>query len=161
MFKEHFIMTYLSINGTRLSIEEIAEKFGIQGKPVCPTLCQEVPAGIVRAVADNSEPFCGIDLELDLANVAGTVPILLARAEQPNPDGEVETPTVYLYGRGDEYVAFMQVDTRPDERVEEEPEDTRITISGNPGEEVKVFAENPYVRFNCCPDPRVGDKIPF
>lgn len=152
--------TYLEINDVRLSIEEIAEKFGITDKVVRPALCQEVPAGTLRAIADDNEPFRGIDLELALPKEADTLSILLARAEQPDPDGEAEKPTVYLYGRGDEYVAFMPVDTRPDSEMEEEPEDTRITVSGDPGDEVQVFAENQYLSFINHPDPKVAE-CPF
>ena len=152
-------MTYLDINGVRLSIEEVAEKFGIPGKLARPSLCQEVPAGMLRVTADNNVPFCGVDVQLVLPAEAQSLPIKLCRAEQPNPDGEAEVPTVFLYGRGDSYVALMQVDTRPDEQEEEAPKNARITISGDPGDEVHVFAENQYVTFSFQPDPQ--NELPF
>lgn len=127
------MQTYITINGEKISLEDIAAKFGIKGPIKEAALCQEAPVGTFRAVADNGAPAVGIDLELVLPKAADSLPIMLARAEQEYPDEEPEVPTVYVYGRSDKYIAFMPVDTRPDAEVDEKFHDPRITVSGDPG----------------------------
>lgn len=156
------MQTYITINGEKISLEDIAAKFGIKGPIKEAALCQEAPVGTFRAVADNGAPAVGIDLELVLPKAADSLPIMLARAEQEYPDEEPEVPTVYVYGRSDECIAFMPVDTRPDAEVDEKFHDPRITVSGDPGQTVQVFMENQHVSVNGFPDPWLkGKELPF
>lgn len=156
------MQTYIMINGEKISLEDIAVKFGITEPIKEAALCQEAPAGTFRAVAGNGAPATGIDLELVLPKAADSLPIMLARAEQENPDEEPETPTVYLYSRSEEYVAFMPMDVRTDTEVDEEFHDPRITVSGDPGQTVQVFLENRYATVNGFPDPWLkGKELPF
>lgn len=51
----------------------------------------------------------------------------------------------YFYGLGDSYIAYMDIDTRPDEVTREDPASDRIVVGGNgPGQELSVEVENPY-----------------
>lgn len=141
--------TYIKINNTKISLEDIAAKFGIPGPINKAAVCQEVSAGTLVATATGlmTDPYPAIDVELVLPEKAESCPIGIAHVEQPYPDGEPEDVTAYLYGRGDEYIAYVHVDTRPDAEEEEDPFPPNITLSGNPGEVVRFSTENVYVQF--------------
>lgn len=145
---------YLLINGLRVDIRDVAEKvLGLQNGPDMPeghvpsvALCVDVDAGILVATPENSsnEYPC---IELSLRPRKQDEPeILLARAEQATQTAAYKPtmPEVYLYGRGDSYIAAMPVDIRPDEIVEANGIENRILVSGDPGETVHVAFENRY-----------------
>ena len=147
--------TYIKINNTKISLEDIAAKFGITVPINKAAVCQEVPAGTLVATATGliTDPSPAIDVDLVLPEKADSLPIVITHIEQPYPDGKPETVTAFLYGRGDDYIAYMHVDTRPDAEEEEDPIPPNITISGNPGEVVRFSTENGYVQF--CGNPAV------
>ena len=138
---------FLRINGHKFSFEEVAEKLGFVNLDVTSVaLCQKVPAGTLIATASGgkNDPYPCIDLELELPDDAQSCPIILAHVEQPM-DEENSSVRTYLYSRGDSYIARMDADTRPDDEEELNPYVPEIIISGEPGYEVEVFSENPYV----------------
>lgn len=141
--------TYIKINNTKISLEDIAAKFGIKESINKAAVCQKVPAGTLVATATGlmTDPYPAIDVELVLPEKAESCPIDIAHVEQPYPDGEPEDVTAYLYGRGNEYIAYMHVDSRPDAEEEEDPIPPNITLSGNPGEVVQLTMENGYIEF--------------
>lgn len=141
--------TYIKINGAKIPLKDIAAKFGIHGPIEKAAVCQEVSAGTLVATATGlmTDPYPAIDVELVLPEEADSCPIGIARVEQPYPDDKPEDVTAYLYGRGDEYIAYMHVDARPDFEEEEHPLPPSITLSGNPGEVVQFSMENGYVEF--------------
>lgn len=147
--------TYIKINNTKIPLEDIAAKFGIAEPINKAAVCQEVPAGTLVASATGlmTDPYPAIDVDLVLPEEADSCPISIVHVEQPYPDGKPEEVTAYLYGRGDEYIAYMRVDARPDAEEEEDPIPPNITISGNPGEVVRFSMENGYVQF--CGNPAV------
>lgn len=147
--------TYIKINNTKISLEDIAARFGILGSINKAAVCQEIPAGTLVATATGmiTDPNPAIDVDLVLPEEAESCPIGIAHVEQPYPDCKPEKVTAYLYGRGDEYIAYMHVDTRPDAEEEEDPIPPNITLSGNPGEVVQFAMENGYIEF--CGNPAV------
>lgn len=139
----------VSINDVEIPLEEIAAKFGITGPINKASICQEVSAGTLVATATGlmTDPYPAIDVNLVLPEEAKSIPFTIAHIEQPYPDGKPEKVTAYLYGRGDDYIAYMHVDTRPDAEEEKNPIPPNITVSGNPGEVVRFSMENDYVQF--------------
>lgn len=147
--------TYIKINNTKIPLRTIVTELGIHGVIESLAVCQEVPAGTLVATATGlmTDPYPAIDVDLVLPEEADSCPIGIAHVEQPYPDGKPEGVTAYLYGRGDDYIAYMHVDTRPDAEEEEGPIPPNITISGNPGEVVRFSTENGYIQF--CGNPAV------
>ena len=141
--------TYIKINDTKIPLWAIVAELGIHGVIESVAVCQEVPAGTLVATATGlmTDPYPAIDVELVLPEKAESCPIGIAHVEQPYPDGEPEDVTAYLYGRGNEYIAYMHVDSRPDAEEEEDPIPPNITLSGNPGEVVQLTMENGYIEF--------------
>lgn len=107
-------------------------------------LCQNVDAGTIQATAQNTcDEYPCVELQLQpKAEKADS--ILLARAEQ-EAQGDFP-PDVYLYGRGEGYIAKMPVDPRPGKELEaEELIQTDLLVSGDPDNVVRVEFENQYV----------------
>lgn len=120
--------------------DEMLETSGITAQTV--KLCQTVRDGTIEATCEcSSDEYPCVELQLQPQGLTDD-PIVLVRAEQQSKDGE--TPNVYLYGRGDSYIAKMPVDPRPDNDLEEIVQ-TDLLVSGDPDCVVKVKLENQYV----------------
>lgn len=133
--------TFLVIGDQAISIEDIAAKFGAD-LTLYPyvVFCKRIGAGVLRASAvPGKTDYPSIDVDLALDN-GRLVPISIT--EQP----ENESVTTYVYGSGDEYVAYIRHDTRTLDEMEAGPRPTRVTVSGNPNEIVEIARENPYWR---------------
>lgn len=119
---------------------EMLETMGIAAGPV---LCLETRSGTMQATCQfSSDEYPCVELQLQ-PHAEGEDPILMARAEQQR-DGE-ETPNIYLYGRGDSYIAKMPVDTRTMEELGDGIIQADLLVSGDTDCVVKVNLENQYV----------------
>lgn len=136
---------YIRINDKEFSLEEIAEKLGVT-EPLCSvTLCQEICSGTLCASMPLAlEPYPGVELSFELPESAGTAPISVARLEQDDPNLDVE-PQCFLYGRGDSYIAYMDVNTQTDAELKAAPLDDTLVIGGDKSRKLRLFRENNFI----------------
>ena len=139
--------TYLRIGGHQIGIAELAKMLGLKdtGKV---ELCQDIPSGTLVASAEPESggryPYIDVDFiraEMD------SLSIPVFRAEQPVSEEEDRHVRGYLYGREDEYVAYMDVDTRSDAQVDDEGvvEPVIVASGVRAGSRTIVKQENQYV----------------
>lgn len=133
---------YIRLNGKEFPLEELAEKLGIT-EPLCSvSLCQQVCSGTLCASMPLAmEPYPGVELSFELPDGAGSAPIPVARLEQDDPHSDVE-PQCFLYGRGDSYIAYMDVNTQTDAELKVSPRDDILVIGGDKGRLLRLFREN-------------------
>lgn len=134
--------TFLVIGDQTIAIEDIAAKFGANFTRY-PTaiLCKRIGAGVLKARAvlgETDSPSIDVSLALDSGRL---VPISFT--EQPAME-EPKQVTTYVYGNNDEYVAYIHHDTREEDEIENDPRQTCVTVSGDPGEVVEIVRENQY-----------------
>ena len=130
--------TYLRIGGRQIGIAELAKMLGLQ----------DIPSGTLVASAEPESggryPYIDVDFiraEMD------SLSIPVFRAEQPVSEEEDRHVRGYLYGREDEYVAYMDVDTRSDAQVDDEGvvEPVIVASGVRAGSRTIVKQENQYV----------------
>lgn len=141
--------TFLNINGRDFNLEELAKHLGItEIKDI--RLCQKVPAGTLVATTEHIDTsrYPGLAVELHLPDDAGTLPILISQTEQPARHEDGDQVRTYLYGRGDSYIGFMNIDTRPDDIELEDPRQPVIVASGDRDATVIVRPENNWVKYD-------------
>lgn len=134
-------MAYLEVNGMKVTYEDLAKALGVP-QIQSLLLCQDVASGTLAAQA-GTEEYPGIDLFLRLPEKSG-LDVLMARAEQPQDEPE---PKAYLYDVEAVYIAYTIADTRTAEEIEDSDAPRIVVVSGDRGQQVDVYAENPYVCF--------------
>lgn len=136
---------YIRINGKEFSLEEIAEKLGIAEPLYSATLCQEVCSGTLCAQLSLAvESYPGVELSFEFPKSASSEPLPIARLEQDDPNLDIE-PQCFLYGRGDSYIAYMDVNTQTDVEFKAFPRDDTLVVSGDKNRTLLVFRENNYI----------------
>lgn len=145
----HDILTKILGLDRELTSEELDEV--IKNTPV--QLCLDTTVGTLIATPENAcDEYPCIELMLNTP-VSGDPPVLLARADHDETGSlaPITSPNVFLYGRGDSYIAYMPVDTRSDAAVEKDPHGPVIVASGDPDQKVVVQKENQYVEVRDVP----------
>lgn len=136
---------YIRINDKKFSMEEIAEKLGITEPLYSVTLCQEVCSGTLCAQLPLAvEAYPGVELTFEFPEGASSESLSIARLEQDDPNLDVE-PQCFLYGRGDSYIAYMDVNTQTDAEFKAAPRDDTLVIGGDKNRALRVFRENNYI----------------
>lgn len=151
--KEEPLNRFLRINGQEFSFDDVAKALGMEVsphvQPVQVELCQRVDSGVLVAKGAyfDQDDYPGIDVELHLPAEKDSIPIIVSRTEQPQPDGEDHALRTFGYDRNNEYFMYFDTDLRPDAQVYEQMLRPSLTVAGNPGLDVDVMADNPYVNY--------------
>lgn len=127
----------IELGGRRISIEDVAAKFGIDmSKAGDIALCRVIHSGVLKAMTNLCDTvYPGIDIEVE----AGGPSDIVVRVERPKG----EALRTLLYGSGESYIAYTDRDLDNDG-----PGTDIIIASGDPGNEVIVKRENQYARFD-------------
>lgn len=151
--KKEAMNRFLRINGQEFSFDDVVKALGIEVspniQPVQVELCQRVDSGVLVAKGAyfDQDDYPGIDVELHLPAEKDSIPIMVSRTEQPQPDGEDHALRTFGYDRNNEYFMYFDTDLRPDAQVDEQMLRPSLTVAGNPGLDVDVMADNPYVNY--------------
>lgn len=129
---------YIRIGAHKFTLAELAKQLGIPEDDDI-AIGQVVPAGVLEATTQSSSAdFPCVDIELHSKD---SYPIGIAMVEQPLDEKQ---PRLYLFSRGDSYIGYMDVDVRPDAKVQEDLHDAIIHMSGDPGQMAIAILDGPY-----------------
>lgn len=128
---------FIELGGHRISIEDVAAKFGIDKTGIDEVaLCRDIHGGVLKAMTSLYDMvYPGIDIEVE----AGGPSDIVVRVERPKG----EALRTLLYGSGESYIAYTDRDLDSDG-----PGTDVIIASGDPGNEVIVKRENQYAHFD-------------
>lgn len=144
----------ICLNGQTFSVDEVARALGIQADIQTVRLCQPCRSGTILAELDlREEELSGIDLALQIPVGDSTEEFRAARCSQ-REEG-TSAPRVEVYGRRGGYTAYGPLDTRSQERVEEEPVRDKLIVGGGQFEGVlDLYVEDAdYVDYKgICPE---------
>lgn len=132
---------YLEINGEKIYLTDILEKFGIEAESWDVNLCQDTPSGAIRAKV-SPDPDCpAMYLDFVLKDDPDTLPIDIAKTEQPE-NCPVRT---YLFDRETNYFAYTDLDIRPDAEVDKKLMSPELAVSGQPYMYTVIKIEDAFV----------------
>lgn len=128
---------FIELGGHRISIEDVAAKFGIDKTGIDEVaLCRDIHGGVLKAMTSLYDMvYPGIDIEVK----AGGPSDIVVRVERPKG----EDLRTLLYGSSESYIAYTDRDLDSDG-----PGTDIIIASGDPGNEVIVKRENQYAHFD-------------
>lgn len=133
---------YIKINGEKYTLDDLAEKLGINGNIQELSLCVPLAVGTLEAYSyASSDPnhIPCINTKIDLYKDGTSVMVACTEQVQTYP------PTTYLYGRTDTYLAYMRHDVRTDDEFDEDPKDPELVVSGDHDFDVRIFRENDFI----------------
>ncbi len=137
---------FIRINGKKFSLEELAEKLGLSGPVSMVSLCQKSASGILCAdlpVCMNGS-YPAVELTFEFPEGVNPTRLPVARLAQDEECASAE-PQCFLYGRGDSYIAFTDVNTQTDDEYEKDPQYNVLVVSGDRGDVLHLFRENSYI----------------
>lgn len=156
---------FIRVNGQDFSFDEVAKALGVE-LPEGITdhqiqLCQRVKTGVLSAGGSVSEDdeYPNIEVELQLPKEMDSQPVLLTRTEQPIPEDEEHELRTFCYSRNDSYFMFFDADTRADREVDDLYISPSVVLSGNPGDNVRVYKENNFVQYQGLLSPEVNSPL--
>lgn len=130
----------LLINGKPYSLEKLSRQLGIKVQDV--SIALETPDASFQASVsgiDSLSPALSVDTK------GKCIDRPLFRVETNDCDG-FAAPVAYLYGIGESYIAYEEVDTRPDSEINDSDDPDNLVIGGNgPDQMLNVLLENGYV----------------